>query len=89
MIEVKDNNDLVVTDEDGVQELLKILFYYRNEERGKDYYFLYRPSEEDEVFVLCSSNGESLEVPSEEEFEEAEEVFEAWENDPTIVEAKK
>ena len=89
MIEVKENNDLVVTGEDGTEELLKILFYYHNDERGKDYYFLYRPEEEDEIFVLCSSDGASLEVPTEEEYEEAEEVFEAWENDPNIADAKK
>ena len=88
MLEIKDDNDLIVTAEDGTEEFLKILFYYHNDERGKDYYFVYRLEEEDEVFVLCSSDGESLETPSEEEFEEAEEVFEAYQQDPKIASIK-
>ena len=62
MLEIRDNNDFIVTGDDGLEELLKILFYYHNDERGKDYYFLYRPENEEDVFVLCSSDGNSLEV---------------------------
>ncbi|MCR5079677.1 MAG: DUF1292 domain-containing protein [Bacilli bacterium] len=88
MLEIKDNNDFIVTGDDGLEELLKILFYYHNDERGKDYYFLYRPEAEDDVFVLCSSDGNSLEVPTEEEFAEAQEVFEAYDSDPNIASIK-
>lgn len=88
MLEIRDNNDFIVTGDDGLEELLKILFYYHNDERGKDYYFLYRPENEEDVFVLCSSDGSSLEVPSEEEFEEAQEVFEAYNEDPNIADIK-
>ncbi|MBQ4255308.1 MAG: DUF1292 domain-containing protein [Bacilli bacterium] len=88
MLEIRDNNDFIVTGDDGLEELLKILFYYHNDERGKDYYFLYRPENEEDVFVLCSSDGNSLEVPSEEEFEEAQEVFEAYNEDPNIADIK-
>ena len=88
MLEIRDNNDFIVTGDDGLEELLKILFYYHNDERGKDYYFLYRPENEEDVFVLCSSDGNSLEVPSEEEFEEAQEVFEAYNEDPSIADIK-
>ena len=88
MIEIKNDNDMVVTADDGTQQLLKILFYFHNDQRGKDYYFLYEEGNEDEVIVMASSDGESLEELSEEEFDEAEQVFEAWEKDPAIQDLK-
>lgn len=88
MIEIKNANDMVITKDDGTQQLLKILFYFHNDQRGKDYYFLYEEGNEDEVIVMASSDGESLEELSEEEFDEAEQVFEAYENDPAIQDLK-
>ncbi len=89
MFEITEDNDMILTDEDGVQEKVKILFYFHNDQRGKDYYFLYRPETPDEVTVLASSDGESLEELTDEEYDEAEQVFEAYENDPEILEARK
>lgn len=88
MIEIKNDNDMVVTADDGTQQLLKILFYFHNEERGKDYYFLYEENNPDELMVMASSDGESLEQLSEEEFDEAEQVLEAYQEDPAIQELK-
>lgn len=84
MIEIKNDNDMVITAEDGTERLMKILFYFHNDQRNKDYYFLYEEGNEDEVIVMATSDGESLENLSEEEFDEAEQVFEAYESDPTI-----
>ena len=89
MFEISEDNDMILTDEDGVQEKVKILFYFHNDQRGKDYYFLYRMETPDEIMVLASSDGESLETLSDEEYDEAEQVFEAYENDPEILEARK
>lgn len=88
MIEIKNDNDMVVTADDGTQQLLKILFYFHNDERGKDYYFLYEENNPDELMVMASSDGESLEQLSEEEFDEAEQVLEAYQEDPAIQELK-
>ncbi len=88
MIEIQNANDMVITKDDGTQQLLKILFYFHNDQRGKDYYFLYEEGNEDEVIVMASSDGESLEELSEEEFDEAEQVFDAYQEDPAIQELK-
>ena len=88
MIEIKNDNDMVITLDDGTQQLLKILFYFHNDQRGKDYYFLYEESNPDELMVMASSDGTSLEQVSEEEFDEAEQVLEAYQEDPAIQELK-
>ena len=75
MIEIKNDNDMVITRDDGTEVLMKILFYFHNDQRNKDYYFLYEEGNEDEVIVMGTSDGESLEDLSEEEFDEAEQVF--------------
>ena len=84
MIEIKNDNDMVITADDGSERLLKILFYFHNDQRNKDYYFLYEEGNEDEVIVMGTADGESLSTLTDEEFDEAEQVFEAYENDPTI-----
>ncbi len=87
MIEITDNS-IVITREDGVEDTWKILFYYHNDERAKDYYFIYKDEDEDSIIVMASSDGETLEECSEEELAEAEQVLEAYEEDPKIGEIK-
>lgn len=89
MIQITNDNDMVITDEDGNEQLAKILFYYHNDQRSADYYFLFKPETPDEVVVMASEDGNSLREVSEEEFEEAQEVFSAYEEDPLIEEARK
>lgn len=88
-MQIEEENDLIITKEDGTEELLKILFYFHNDERGRDYYFLYRPEDPESVFVLSSEDGVKMEELTEEEQDEAEQVFEAYQDDPKIAEAKK
>lgn len=88
MIEIKNDNDMVITQDDGTERLMKILFYFHNDQRNKDYYFLYEENNEDEVIVMATSDGQSLENLTDEEFDEAEQVFEAYEQDPAIQEIK-
>ena len=89
MLKITEDNDMIVTDEDGNETLLKILFYFHNDQRGKDYYFLYDEATPEEVMVMASEDGESLQQLSEEEFDEAEQVFEAYESDPQIAALKE
>ncbi len=89
MLEIRNDNDMVITEEDGTERLLKILFYFHNDQRNKDYYFLYEEGNEEEVLVLSSSDGESLEMLTDEEMDEAEQVFEAYEEDPSIQSLKE
>lgn len=87
MIDITDNT-IVITREDGSEDSWKILFYYHNDERAKDYYFIYKDEDEDSIVVMSSSDGTSLEECTEEELEEADEVLQAWEEDPKIGEIK-
>ena len=82
------DNTILIKDDEGKEETWKIYFYYHNDERGKDYYLIYQDEDPDSLLVLSSSDGKSLELVSDEEFQEAEETLEAYENDPKIMEAK-
>lgn len=81
MFEIKDNT-IEITKEDGSLEYWKILFYYHNPERGKDYYLIYREEDPDSLLVMASADGKELLDVSEEELAEADEMLEAYENDP-------
>ena len=87
MAEINDNT-IVLADESGEEQIWKILFFYENEERGRTYYFIYREEDPDNLTVVASENGEELIYPSEEEIEEAQEVLDAFEEDPKIAEIK-
>ena len=87
-MEINDN-ELVLTKENGEKEVAKILFYFHNDQRGKDYYFLFKEENPDDVIVMSSSDGTSLDEVDDEEFDEAEQVFEAFQEDPKIEEARK
>jgi uncharacterized protein YrzB (UPF0473 family) len=83
------DNEVVIKDDDGNEYLLKILFTYHNPERETDYVFAYDSSDPDTVYILkYGDNNEVLEVTDEEEFEEAQEVFDAYNEDPKIQEIK-
>lgn len=83
MIEIKDNT-IVITLENGTEEKWKILFYYHNDERGKDYYLIYRDEDPDNIIVMASSDGETISSVTDEEFAEAEEMLMTYEEDPSI-----
>jgi uncharacterized protein YrzB (UPF0473 family) len=80
---------MLITHEDGSEENLKILFYYNNPERKKDFYFIYKEDDPENVIVMASSDGKELQEVTDEEFEEAQEMLDTYENDPKIAEAKK
>jgi len=87
MSEILDNS-IIITGEDGKDESYKILFYYENPERKKTFYFIYKEETPDDLLVYASSDGKSLEQPSEEEMEEAEEMLDTYESDPKIASVK-
>ena len=87
MIEINDD-EMLITKEDGTVDHAKILFWYTNPERKKDFYFLYHESDPDSIIVMASSDGKELQETTQEEFEEAQEMFETYENDPKIKDAK-
>lgn len=88
MLEPINDDDIVITDENGNEQLCKILFYFHNDNRNKDYYFIFKQEDPDSIIVLSSEDGNSFQECSDEEFEEAQEVFDAYNEDPKIQQAK-
>ena len=89
-MELKNDNEMVVTDSDGKEHLMHILFTYDNEERGCSYVFFYEvgDNEENVIVMRYTTEGELEEVDDDEEYDEVEEVFNAWQDDPKIQEIK-
>lgn len=83
-MEVLNDNDIVMTDDNGKEYLMKILFTYENEERGTKYVYVYEEANPDDIFVFKYNEEETdlLVVDDEEELEEAQEVLEAYDSDP-------
>jgi len=84
-----EENEIVITDEDGNEYLMNILFTYENDERNAEYAFIYDKNNPDEVMVMrYNENHELFLVTDEEELNEASEVLEAFNEDPQIQDIK-
>ena len=85
------DDEMVITNEKGEEKVMKILFSYESEERGKEYVFLFEKDNEDNVLVFAVNEKEETleEIEDDEEYAEAEEVFNAYMSDEKIQEIKK
>ncbi len=90
-MEIKNEKQMVVTDNEGKEHLMQILFTYDNEERGTSYVFFYDTEDKDEEVVVMRylESGELEPIEDDEEYDEVEEVFNAWQDDPKIQELKQ
>lgn len=90
-MEIKKANQMVVTDSEGKEHLMEILFTYDNEERKTSYVFFYDTEDKEEnVVVMKYNENQELEpIEDDEEYDEVEEVFNAWQDDPKIQDLKK
>lgn len=89
-MEKLNDDQIIIYDEDGKEYLMNILFTYENEERNAQYVMVYDDASPEEVIVMrYDNNNELFEVTDEEELKEAEEVLEAYNEDPTIQEEKE
>ena len=90
-MEIKNENQMVVTDAEGKEHLMNILFTYDNEERKASYVFFYDSEDpKEEVIVMrYLESGELEPIEDDEEYDEVEEVFNAWQEDPKIQDLKK
>ncbi len=81
---------IIITDAEGKEHLMEILFTYDNEERKTSYVFFFDPSTPEEIIAMrYTPDGELEEITDDEEYEEVEEVFNAYQEDPKIQEIKK
>ena len=89
-MEIKNENQMVVTDAEGKEHLMNILFTYDNEERKASYVFFYDSEDpKEEVIVMrYLESGELEPIEDDEEYDEVEEVFNAWQEDPKIQDLK-
>ena len=89
-MEIKNENQMVVTDNEGKEHLMNILFTYDNDERKASYVFFYDSEDpEEEVIVMrYLESGELEPIEDDEEYDEVEEVFNAWQDDPKIQDLK-
>ena len=90
-MEIKNEKQMVVTDNEGKEHLMQILFTYDNEERKTSYVFFYDTEDKDEEVVVMRylESGELEPIEDDEEYDEVEEVFNAWQDDPKIQELKQ
>ena len=89
-MEIKNERQMVVTDNEGKEHLMQILFTYDNEERKASYVFFYDTEDKDEEVVVMRylESGELEPIEDDEEYDEVEEVFNAWQEYPKIQELK-
>ena len=88
MAKIKDNQ-IILCDEEGKENITEVLFTYENEERGKKYVFFIDPNDDENVIAMSYTDDGGLDpIEDDEEYEEVEEVFNAYQDDPKIAEIK-
>ena len=92
-MEIKNDTQMVVADSEGKEHLMQILFTYENDERKAQYVFFYDTEDKEENVIVMRyigelDSGELEPIDDDEEYDEVEEVFNAWQEDPKIQELK-
>ena len=93
-MEPKNETQMVVVDNENKEHLMQILFTYENEERNAKYVFFYDTEDKEENVIVMRyigelDSGELEAIEDDEEYDEVEEVFNAWQDDPKIQDLKK
>ena len=93
-MEIKNETQMIITDEEGKQHLMQILFTSENKERDAQYVFFYDTEDKEENVMVMRyvgelDSGELIPIEDDEEYDELEEVLNAWEEDPKIQDLKK
>ena len=92
-MEPKNETQMVVVDSENKEHLMQILFTSENEERKAQYVFFYDTEDPEENVIVMRyvgelDKGELIPIEDDEEYDEVEEVFNAWQEDPKIQELK-
>lgn len=83
------DKQIIVYDSKGKEHKLEVLFTYEHEERGTKYVFFFDPKKEEDILCMrYDDDGNLFEVEDEEEFQEMDEVLQAYLEDPTIQDLK-
>ena len=83
-------NEIIITDNLGNEHILKILFTFENEKRKTSYVFVYEDDDEENIMVFRydESSHQLEEIEDEEEYNECQEVFNCYNEDPKFSEIK-
>ena len=92
-MEMKNETQMVVVDDKNQEHLMQILFTSENEERNAKYVFFYDTEDPEQNVIVMRyegdlAEGELIPIVDDEEYDELEEVFNAWQEDPKIQELK-
>ena len=88
-MDINNEKKIIIEDGDGKEHVMEILFTYHNDEREKDYVFFYDPEDPDNVIpMIYYKDGRLEDIEDDEEYDEVEEVFNAYQEDPKIQELK-
>lgn len=86
---IENEKQITIIDGEGKEHLMEILFTYENDERGTKYVFFFDPADPENVIPMRYKDDGTLEdIDDEEEYEEVEEVFNAYLEDPKIQDIK-
>lgn len=78
-MDLMDEKEISIQDEEGNRHLMEILFTYEHPDRKKKYVFLYEKDTPEEIIAMeYNDDGELFEIESDEEYDEVEEVFNAF-----------
>ena len=88
-MDINEEKKIIIEDGDGNEHAMEILFTYHNDERNRDYVFFFDPKDPENVIPMIYDEDHNLfEIEDEEEYEEVEEVFNSYQEDPKIQELK-
>ena len=88
-MDINEEKKITVIDGEGKEHIMEILFTYENEERGTKYVFFFDPADPENVIPMrYTDDGTLEEIDDEEEYDEVEEVFNAYLEDPKIQDIK-
>ena len=89
MMDINEEKKITVIDGEGKEHIMEILFTYENEERGTKYVFFFDPADPENVIPMRYKDDGTLEdIDDDEEYDEVEEVFNAYLEDPKIQDIK-
>ena len=78
----KKENVIVIETDDGKQIEFRVLFTYHSENYNKDYVYIYEDKNPDNLLVYSYDEEHNIyEIEDDEEFEELEEVLQAYEDE--------
>ena len=88
-MDINEEKKITVIDGEGKEHIMEILFTYENEERGTKYVFFFDPADPENVIPMRYKDDGTLEdIDDDEEYDEVEEVFNAYLEDPKIQDIK-